>query len=263
MSTLPEALLTSGAPGRFDLRDGVLFVDTGTCTCDGPFPTGYPEHRPLCGLEPVMAEQGLRELPSEELAKLLRSAGAPTAPEQEQESPEDRMLQALLYCGELYEPQDGDGLVHAQELDHLLDRFMAAELDHLAVMAQLLRYEIELHQHRATWSAAESVLAERGRQTVTKGYTAEHDDQWVHGELATAAQCYLRAALTAATGNPALTWRSASVAWPEGWTWKPSRSPVRNLIKAAALAAAEADRLHRVQKAQVLREQTERVTDHG
>jgi hypothetical protein len=255
MSTLPEALLTSGAPGRFDLRDGVLFVDTGTCTCDGPFPTGYPEHRPLCGLEPVMAEQGLRELPSEELAKLLRTAGAPTAPEQEQESPEDRMLQALLYCGELYEPQDGDGLVHAQELDHLLDRFTAAELDRLAVMAQLLRYEIQLRQRQATWSAAESVLAERGRQAA-KGYTAEHDDQWVHGELLAAAGCYL----WAARGVDQLV---MPIDWPQGWAWKPSPNPVRNLIKAAGLAAAEADRLHRLQKAQVLREQTERVTDHG
>lgn len=258
MSTLPEALLTSGAPGRFDLRDGVLFVDTGTCTCDGPFPTGYPEHRPLCGLEPVMAEQGLRELPSEELAKLLRSAGAPTAPEQEQESPEDRMLQALLYCGELTDPAEdfADDLVHGQELDHLLDQFSRIQLDRLAVMAQLLRYEVQQHLRRATWSAAESVVAERGRQVMIKGFTAEHDDQWVHGELLAAAGCYL----WAARGVDQLV---MPIDWPQGWAWKPSPNPVRNLIKAAGLAAAEADRLHRVQKAQVLREQTERVTDHG
>lgn len=44
-----------------------------------------------------------------------------------------------------------------------------------------------------------------------------------------------------------------SVKMPDGWPfgqdwWKPSNDPIRNLVKAGALIAAEIDRLHRINK---------------
>ena len=84
-------------------------------------------------------------------------------------------------------------------------------------------------------SGIELIAKERQRQIEAEGWTPEHDDQHVHGELADAAACYV-------DGNP--------VGWPwdEKW-WKPSSDPIRNLAKAGALIAAEIDRLQRLPNA--------------
>lgn len=77
------------------------------------------------------------------------------------------------------------------------------------------------------------IAAERHRQQHEEGWTAEHDDQHTHGELAAAAACYL-----APERN----------LWPfERRYYKPS-GRIYSLVKAGALIAAELDRLERAQQ---------------
>jgi len=91
-------------------------------------------------------------------------------------------------------------------------------------------------------TGAEQISAERARQVEVEGHDDGHDSNHRDGELAYAAMCY--AAPCHAFPNqdfPAL--------WPWDYMWwKPSRDPVRNLVKAGALIAAEIDRLQRMQE---------------
>lgn len=128
----------------------------------------------------------------------------------------------------------------------------------------------------ATSSGAQRIAAERKRQVEVEGWTDEHDDEHDAGEMARAARLYLQAAVYAADGprssaavwryyerqgmpededfrrmveNPArhaYGWDEAPNDWPwdRSW-WKPSPDPIRNLVKAGALIAAEIDRLQR------------------
>jgi len=82
---------------------------------------------------------------------------------------------------------------------------------------------------------------ERMRQ-MNKGYKADHDDQYQHGELPSAAISYT----LSAGGND----MDAEVSWP--WPIelydKASEKPMRQkLVIAAALLVAEIERLDRVQ----------------
>jgi len=81
------------------------------------------------------------------------------------------------------------------------------------------------------------IAAERERQIIIKGWTAEHDDAHTDGSLAMAASCYARIAGQTAPAS----W----VGWPWGDGWEPSGDRVRDLVKAGALIAAEIDRLNR------------------
>jgi hypothetical protein len=90
------------------------------------------------------------------------------------------------------------------------------------------------------------IAAERQRQIEAEGWTPEHDDDHSDGELLLAAGSYASYALGleyhGRNFDDAL-WR---VRWP--WSidwWKPSDDPIRNLVKAGALIAAEIDRLQR------------------
>lgn len=83
----------------------------------------------------------------------------------------------------------------------------------------------------------ELIAAERARQISDDGWTAGHDDRHIGRELALAARTYLSRAIDP-NENPAY-WP-----WDATW-WKPSTDPVRNLVKAGALIAAEIDRLQR------------------
>lgn len=90
-----------------------------------------------------------------------------------------------------------------------------------------------------------AVAAERRRQIEVEGWTSEHDDTHLSGELAQAAAAY---ALNCCDDmdNPALRFYGAEIwPWSHGW-WKPSADPRRDLIKAGALIAAEIDRLDRM-----------------
>lgn len=130
-------------------------------------------------------------------------------------------------------------------------------------------------------TGVELIATERQRQIDVEGYAPEHDDEHTPGSLRRAAATYLLAcrAIDGAAGwlrdaqklgEPYLTDAKASVADPLGkyygrdhdgnvnvpsdgeWPfdaewWKPSNDPVRNLVKAGALIAAEIDRLLRAQ----------------
>jgi hypothetical protein len=106
----------------------------------------------------------------------------------------------------------------------------------------------------------DEIADERKRQIESEGWTLEHDDKHLHGELARAGACY---ALHAAypTANYKIT--PPDSRWP--WTntydgsggrgdtpiwcsrpawWKP-KNERRDLIRAAALIVAEIERLDR------------------
>lgn len=91
----------------------------------------------------------------------------------------------------------------------------------------------------------ELIAEERKRQIDVEGWTAEHDKRWVNGELPLAAACYAvenkkTAEVIVKIGDSGFTENG----WPWGGDfWKPSNDPVRNLVKAGALIAAEIDRL--------------------
>lgn len=91
-------------------------------------------------------------------------------------------------------------------------------------------------EHPDTISGAELIAAERQRQMNVEGWTPEHDAEHSQHELLQAAICYAR---TVEYGDmqDAEDWP-----WTENW-WKPSADPIRNLVKAGALIAAEIDRL--------------------
>lgn len=91
-------------------------------------------------------------------------------------------------------------------------------------------------------SGSELIAAERQRQQEQEGWTPDNDDGHDDGQLAQAAKAYLSHALLGGT---------AAMSYPSGWPWdeewwKPSDDPVRNLVKAGALIAAEIDRIQRL-----------------
>ena len=99
-----------------------------------------------------------------------------------------------------------------------------------------------LHKY-SVQSGAFKIAAERQRQIEVEGWTPEHDAEHKNGELSLAARCYAQTAQAQicgwSSGAPERTWP-----WSNKW-WKPSDDPIRNLVKAGALIAAEIDRLQR------------------
>lgn len=92
------------------------------------------------------------------------------------------------------------------------------------------------------------VLISRERERQEECYSAAHDALHDRAELAEAALAYINEAI-ACQGNW-VNWprhpkgQPLPNAWP--WSandWKPSDDPIRNLVKAGALVAAEIDRL--------------------
>ncbi|WP_279480301.1 hypothetical protein [Aureimonas sp. SK2] len=87
------------------------------------------------------------------------------------------------------------------------------------------------------------VLDERIRQRVAEGYTAEHDDQHVLGEIARAGAAY------AIHGGESDEVRDRMRAPPFWWPWSPSfwkpKDRYRDLVRACALLIAELERLNR------------------
>ena len=89
------------------------------------------------------------------------------------------------------------------------------------------------------------IAAERDRQISKLGYDADHDDAHENGDILDASVCYAEA-VQAGVGQDSYAPTDVPVHWP--WShdeWKPSEHPVRNLVKAGALLAAEIDRYHR------------------
>ena len=84
------------------------------------------------------------------------------------------------------------------------------------------------------------IAEERKRQIEIEGWTAEHDAAHTNYELSQAACCYGNMGRGGPYSNPV----SPPPLWPwqKSW-WKPDKDPIRNLVKAGALIAAEIDRL--------------------
>lgn len=113
-------------------------------------------------------------------------------------------------------------------------------------------------------TAIELIAEERQRQIDAEGYTVEHDDAHDAGEIAIAGACYALAG--AQMGRIIIEVRDGDelikrherkmdefipeVLWPWGGIdWKPSEEdPIRDLVKAGALIAAEIDRLQRAER---------------
>jgi hypothetical protein len=84
-------------------------------------------------------------------------------------------------------------------------------------------------------TGADLIRAERLRQIDAEGWTPQHDDTHVDGELVRAAICYAEAG----SGFNL----EIEQFWPwEMASWKPGPDCIRNLAKAGALIAAEIDR---------------------
>lgn len=88
------------------------------------------------------------------------------------------------------------------------------------------------------------ISIERRRQKTAEGWSDSHDDDHGDGGLALAASCY--AQISTLSENARARFGPASIQAPNEWPWdcrhwKPSR-PVRDLVKAGALIAAEIDR---------------------
>jgi len=97
-------------------------------------------------------------------------------------------------------------------------------------------------EHSGAKSGIELIAQERLRQVTEEHRTPENDDALIGGELALAGACY--AEFSAAIDREDQH-RSHNNYWPwhESW-WKPT-TPIRDLVKAGALIAAEIDRLQR------------------
>lgn len=100
--------------------------------------------------------------------------------------------------------------------------------------------------------ATKDVLAERQRQISVEGWTPEHDDDHVHGQMAGAASCYARhinarswVVIDLDDGPEVYRNEPAPNYWPwdESW-WKPT-TPRRDAVKACALLLAEIERIDR------------------
>jgi hypothetical protein len=90
----------------------------------------------------------------------------------------------------------------------------------------------------------ELIADERRRQISVEGWAPEHDDRHDLGELVTAAICYAVAGSALTRNQPIPDIIATRWPWERAW-WKPSDDPIRNLVKAGALIAAEIDRLCR------------------
>tara|TARA_R110000787_G_scaffold3148_4_gene12649 strand:- start:39991 stop:40545 length:555 start_codon:yes stop_codon:yes gene_type:complete len=90
------------------------------------------------------------------------------------------------------------------------------------------------------------VMAERARQVIGEGWTAEHDDSHrLKGELAMAAACYAAKSTgdySAESFAPCV--RELKWPFPRNW-WKP-KDRRRDLVRACALILAEIERLDRM-----------------
>lgn len=96
---------------------------------------------------------------------------------------------------------------------------------------------------------AELIEKERSRQIMTEGFDDAHDDAHAPGEMESAAASYLMAAAMQARYPDDGLPPEPPPMWPTEWStniwWKPSKDPVRNLVKAGALIAAAIDRIKR------------------
>ena len=92
-------------------------------------------------------------------------------------------------------------------------------------------------------SGVELIAEERARQVAAEGWSEAHDDAHPAGELAVAGMCYAGHAGLTLQGKAGDTVPSP---WPWGGEWWKPKNPIRDLVRAGALIAAEIDRLQRL-----------------
>lgn len=148
-----------------------------------------------------------------------------------------------------------EGATEAQMQEHLACYGGAGKtpqlLDHTPApesMLEWLRDRGKDDDHPMSGSV--QIHAERWRQQEEEHFTDEHDDEHDDFDLTAAGICYAMRATGTIFSSGGLGSEQpppGPVKWP--WAaqwWKPSEDPVRNLVKAGALIAAEIDRLQRV-----------------
>ena len=98
-------------------------------------------------------------------------------------------------------------------------------------------------------SGIDLIMTERIRQIEQEGWTPEHDDEHDAGELAAAGAAYAMNAadqLHPYSQGDGCNEQPPCWPWDDEW-WKP-KDPLRDLVRAGALIAAEIDRLQRRKK---------------
>lgn len=117
----------------------------------------------------------------------------------------------------------------------------------LVIEGKIAGVEVPEHWIAPILTGAELIAAERKRQIYVEGYTSEHDDAHRDGSIARAAACYASTAAAQVTTAQLLPDCFVHKDWP--WQrndFSASKDPIRNLVKAGALIAAEIDRLQRL-----------------
>jgi len=115
----------------------------------------------------------------------------------------------------------------------------------ISTISRVLRgdsYSSALNRSEPTKSqtGSELISAERKRQIEKDGYDAKHDDIHKSGEILKAAIAY------ASTEVPDRGFNASALdIWPWEFEYFKNENPLRNLVKAGALIAAEIDRLNR------------------
>ncbi len=96
-----------------------------------------------------------------------------------------------------------------------------------------------MSKSRPSQDGALLIAEERERQKAVEGWTPGHDDNHIDGELRDAAIAYAMVC-----DDRAGEYAKDIYPWPDAW--KPNDDPIRNLVRAGALIAAEIDRVQRM-----------------
>ena len=149
---------------------------------------------------------------------------------------------AVIVVG--WEPSTG--LTHVATWGaHAAERHVAAKAGE-RVAELLTQSDVRKMYEDFRGSGAALIATERDRQVKIEGWTPGHDDEHVRCELVQAAIAYARDARGQVLEEELQDYDFDEFPreWPwETKRWKPSEDPIRNLVKAGALIAAEIDRL--------------------
>ena len=98
-------------------------------------------------------------------------------------------------------------------------------------------------EERALNGVLGEIAAERRRQKEVEGWSLEHDDKHVDGEMSAAAACYMLHSVRSGGWFD----RYISTIWPWAKDWFKPKGWKRDLVRAGALLVAEYERRQRVE----------------
>jgi hypothetical protein len=111
----------------------------------------------------------------------------------------------------------------------------ATAMEHAQTIERLVAQRTEARAERRRPTAIDLFAEERRRVIEQEGFVSDH--LYEHGELLAAAACYIQKAIDPSSA------RAGGWPWADRW-WKPSPDdPVKMLVKAGQLIAAEVDRV--------------------